>query len=328
MEEEKRTNELLTFAAKTRHKPSEYKMVGAYQHILKKLLATQSPNKLVEWKKVYNYVSNDIDRINFRSPGVLEQYSQQVTLPLHVFTNIFKYVEYQPKKCHLLDDFVEKVNPPAGSEHALFFANNSYQRSDFMDELSQLWCDDDHAKTDALYDKLVSYRFDGPNAARQLGEMIAGFVFNPNVGLIVVEEEEKEECIEDSTIITASDNNVEFAPAIKKQEWTPDVERMFRQNVDVIQMKQSFDLPTQYPSLEIVNKLLAQNSSKEFIKVVDYYPNMLIDKISETPQAKEFFETKFYNTKEDTKTKRDFVKEMFNDAETISNDIVRLIKQL
>jgi len=305
------------FTKKTRHKPLELEIDNHQQHILKKLLATQIPSSS-HWRNVYNHISNDIDRIEFRSPGILKNYANNTIIPLNFFIKVFENHNYYPNKNHIIDDFVDKVSPPKGLEYALFFAkNSSTNHKNFIPTLIQFY-NDDRKLTNELYDSLINYKIDLSQKEEQyeISELINNFDFSKllkNININTCVDNDNDNNNDNNKIIQ---KKFVFATPTKKQkQWTQNDERNFRQNENVRKLKQEYDLPTQHPSFDIVNDLLI-NGNKEFYNIVQFYPNRLIDKIIQTSQAKEFYYTKIF----DKITKREFVKKMF-EMETPSNNV-------
>ena len=316
-------NTLRSFAVETRHKHADLNINNAEEQVFKKMLATQSP-KNTNWRNVYNHVSNDIERIEFRTPNVLNEYADNRTFPLDFFIKAFVDQELATtSKYYVLDDFIKTVLPPVGFEYALFFSKNSHKHKDFIPTLNSI-CDGDTNRADKLYDSLLSYNPESNNTATQIGEMIVNFNFSKLIGNIILDPNRIVAC---DSILEKKDKLIEKKAntfeLLAEKSWTNDVERLYRHNIHIFKFKQENDLPTQYPSLEVASQLLIDGNC-DILDVIDYYPNNTITKLVQTSQSKNFYQKNFFKP---NTTKRDFLKKLLK-TEAPGNEFVKLIKVL
>lgn len=238
------------FARDTKHKSFEDDPV----HALKKMLVTQSP--VCDWKTVYPFVANDMQRIEFRAPNQLQNYADHKYLQPGFLKAVLSANNELWRDHAVTQDFVEQVAPPAGSELVTFFLQG--QKAKNMHQLLDV---DVENAASSLADKICAYtpnpRLDSRECAREIGVLINSLSFPfivyqqldlVNCSLHKGEEEEEEEEKKEVKSVYLQDS-----PPV---EWTAEHERDLRQNPVMQAFKKNTNLANQYPSQKVAKQIL------------------------------------------------------------------------
>ena len=308
------------FASSTKHKNFEIGEVDKDEHLIKKLLATQSPH----WKEVYKLVSNDITRINHKAPGILQRYSDAPeNLTMDFFVDLLKDQEYDET---LLKPFINAVHPPKGYELPLYFANKTYECPDFIESLSSM-CNDDLDTKSKLYRGLVNYNFDEEDST-DVASMINDFNFKKIAATFYIECQPVEEKVKFSAKqVTNSNIKMVFAGSHPK-EVSLDTERQFRANDNVREYKKKNLLPTQYSSIKVANRIIIDSrydTPKDILDVVNYYSKDLVNSVLKTEQAYKYYCEESLKNPQSKLTKQEFIINMFTNA-VLSDNVASEIK--
>lgn len=302
---------LTDFAIQTKHKDFELSNENKEDHFIKKMLATQTPR----WKPVYRLLSNDMDRIEFRAPLALKNFSESPTVDYKFLTNLLTPQKYDKK---VLANFRKKTGVSKQDALSLYFANKIYKENHFIDALVTL-CDDDIVKANNLHETLVGYKF--MESPIDLANMIDSFDFKPQLEKVIIHTSHNQQR-KDYSANEKKTLSMVLGDSVVKNV-SANVDAIFRKKENVIAYKIKNDLPTQYSSLSVANKLLLEgvHPAKNIIDVVDYYPQETIDYIINTPQAWKFYEKESLENPQNGITKQEFIKKMFIYDTSICYDI-------
>ena len=297
------------FVDVTKHKDSEISDEHKEDFIVKKILATQSPN----WKKVYRNVSSDYDSINYRAPNVLKDWKNIN------FDNLHDLLINQKYDKKILKSFRKVIKEqPKENVLPMYFSKKLYNDGEFIETLVKI-CGDDIKAGNDLHETLINYSF--PESFADISKMIKNFDFRKTLEDVDIHLKTTELKRLNEMKKIKINNFINSDP----KELTQKIERKYRKKKAIDDYKIENDLPTQYSSLIVANHVLL-NGNKNFIDVVDFYPNESIDDIMETSGAKNFFKDQSVERSMTGMLKRDFVKDLILDIGLDINIINKLKK--
>ena len=124
--------------------------------VTRKFLCTQLPN----WRLHYPFVASDLSSIDYRRPGVMDNYAQFKDISPELLERLVSH----PDNAALVPaGFLEQVNPPAGKEMYAFFVMGQRHKANYKDHLERLGAD-------AAMRKRIE-KYDAANEA--IGKMVA-----------------------------------------------------------------------------------------------------------------------------------------------------------
>lgn len=275
--------------------------------MIKKFLATQAPI-VDDFKKVYPFVANDLNRIEFRAPNQLQRYNSGILLKKGQLDSICEKASVDPNSHYpVFNDFCKKIDPPKGSELAMFFLHS--QRNKNLEDL---------VPSNVMFTRIRNYTVpEGiPESliVSEIGHLIAGLTFtNPeweyseidcgyNKESVNMEEEEEEEESDDE-----EDISFVISPEIP---YTAEHEKELRNNPVMIAFKKDNKITHQYSAVKVakqmlvsavhpigehLNPLLGKRQKLNMLKshpisdpilsIIDHMDVLTIEQILSTPQA-------------------------------------------
>ena len=311
------------FAIKTKHKQIDLQGHLREQLLVKKLIATQVPD-YVGWRSVFKMVSNDMDRIEYKAPQSLTNFSKNPNLSLGFFTELLGDQVYNSP---IIDDFAKTVNAPNGLELALFFSNKIYNTGQFIGDLEDV-CDNID-KVNNLYKSLIDYKYDHEylnESIIDISNVINGFDFEKVLDGMIIQHTSYNINKNASVKKRLGSNTIEFKES-DVHELTLDVEKTLRKNEAVVAYKIKHGLPTQYPSEKIYNDMLASSDTKSnALDIIDYFSQEKIDGIINCKQAQTFYHIQNLKQPQKNLTKQQFIKNLFKDESVMSSEVIDIIK--
>lgn len=298
-----------TFAVDTRQRLHLVETQEDANSITRKFLSTQLSN-LVPVSKLYPFVGDDYDAVQFRAPGSLDTYAKYKHVPPaeldRLVTNEHNY-KYARDHVPAFEDFVETVKPPKDKEVYAFFVHGQIQKnlSDHVNYMTE-----DFHERQRLYNAIRDYKT--PMSA-ELVQTVGKFLQELQVGpaMIVAEEVDKpqkpqikEEEEEEETLTT---RGVEIDSSHQQADdlWENPILKAFKveaglasQFCDVKASKQA--LVSMFAPLEthMLAKLMGRYQSdvprvapeaQEWKPLVTAYSPAQLKAITQTEQAQQFY---------------------------------------
>jgi len=272
---------LVQFAHDTRHKDHELESEPQIHLLCQKLLATQAPIVPQEqWSHVYHYVSDDLDRLNFRSePGFRpSDWAQHKEIPLQVYQTLLKDVKVS-RMCQEGDatycDFINAIQPLPESareedEPVLFFIHGARHKN-LRALLEDMYPNDN---INELYQRMMEYRVhhleDPLQTVRDVGFMIVNLNIPVANELYLYDTPEEEHDHPAAQEAPVQGHQMKLKPVTDDAvAWTDAHERELRTNPVMMQYRKQSRLAShfssrkalkQYLILAIANKQVATNN--------------------------------------------------------------------
>lgn len=269
---------LVQFAQGTGHRERELDSEACVRLLCKKLLATQAPIvPREEWSHVYHYVSDDLDRVNFRSEDghTLHDWAMHKEVPLEVFQTLLKDVnlpQMVKEGAATYNDFVDRVKPPKGDETLLFFLQGARDKN-LRQHLDQLYPDENKQTVKELYDRLHDYQVhehENPlQVTRDIGFMLVNADLPVCRDIYLYDEPEKRE--EEKAKVekeVPQARALQLKPATEKQEWSEEHERQLRRNPVMMQYRKDTGISAHFNSRKLLKQYLVLAVGKEFTDTI------------------------------------------------------------
>lgn len=242
--------EMDSFPRETRHRLHQLETTKDVDLVAKKFLCTQLP-KFVDFRGVYPFISDDLEAIDFRAPGVLNDYAY------------FRHVD--PKEFHQLlllggeenlkrakqvpvfVDFCERVQPPKGKELVAFFIHGQLKKN-LIDHVSELFDNDDEKRRllKALRDYTVPETLQmGNELTETLGMLLADLILSTDNVLVEQGNNEQQEEEEESVEEEEEETMASSLPTSESKSWN---EEEHWENPVLKAFKVEAGLSTQFPS--------------------------------------------------------------------------------
>lgn len=255
-----------SFPFATKHR--EYEL-SEPEDIARKYLVTQLP-KFVDWKAVYHHVSNDFKPIEYRAPGVLQNYADYQQIDPQYLADVVSDPKNlkEAKKIPVFNDFVEKVNPPEGREVYCFFLHGQKNKTNIMEHIKFL--SDETFEQRRLYNAITSYVVpkicQTPVLTEQIGKFIRNFSFNiPNLAFVENHEENQEN---EEPQDEPEEEPVEKPIVLDESVGTPYEEKLHWENPILKQFGIAAQVPKTYPRLELMKQVIVATCAPSQISLL------------------------------------------------------------
>lgn len=258
--------------------------------VVLKFLCTQLPH----WDLVYPYIADDLESVQFRAPGVLNNYARYKQIEPKVLDELIRPIESP-----LIDHFAETVNFPLPEKKAYGFFLVGQKNKNLEQHLEHLLPGDEHfAERKRLFKAIQG--FDLPSDTNVI-EQLADTVRMVSSDILIQDTIEESEPVK-----------VEKEEVINRKITLPDAPAPcdLSDNPSIVQFKQLAGLASHFPTIKVVNQILAKSihadelvesqlgkfqteipnlqveDLKELVKV---YPSEKLQSAIDTPEMEEFY---------------------------------------
>jgi hypothetical protein len=242
-----------TFARDTRHRDHH-----DLDQIARKFICTQVPTFL-DFTEVYQFVSDDLNSVNFRAPNVLQNYATLKHMPPQLLSELLSDVKY-PKNVAVLNDYVDKVKPPAGKEVLSFFMHGQ-RKKNLHEHVDALVEDPDERKR--LYTAIQRYEVPKHLDRNEMTKAIGNFICEMPIGATAREEEQKEEKEREEEEVPEEDVDLKLSDTppktlVEEEHWENPVLKAFK--IDA-------GLSTRFSAEKTMKQILVASCAPGFTRV-------------------------------------------------------------
>lgn len=244
-----------TFPFETRHRNHQLETFEDQELVTRKFLATQVP-KFCDWKQIYPFIADDLSSIEFRAPGVLQQFAEYREVEPKELRELLANAQ-KPDNVSVFTDYCQKVQPPKDKEVLAFFLHGQIKKN--LAQHVQESLSSDTAEQQRLIKAIRNYEPEEPLKAdmiAEVGAFVASLALQAPVIMEEVEEEQEnvacEECDEDERLV------VLMTP--DKKEWN---ETEHWENPILKAFKVDAGLATQFSSAKVAKQILLKNCTAD-----------------------------------------------------------------
>lgn len=262
------------FCKETRHRAHEI------DEAPRKFICTQLPS-FVDYALVFPFISNDLESINFRAPGILDSYANMRHVSPKLLGELISHPENLKKalKVPVFNDFVAKVQPPVGKELLAFFAP---KKKNLLEHVESLTSNTDEQKR--LFNVIQSYQIPSNLDMKQVITSLGNFLADMIIG-----EHEEEEIEEEEPEKVEEEVELEKEIKLPIKDSTPMNETDYWENPVLKAFKIDAGLSTRFSSEKTVKQVLVSscaphmNEHLELGKTQTEIPNVSIESIEHFP---------------------------------------------
>lgn len=246
----------------------------------RKFICTQLPS-FIDYSLVFPFISNDLESINFRAPGILDSYANVRHVSPKLLGELISHPENLKKalKVPVFNDFTNKVQPPAGKELMAFFAP---KRKNLLEHVEALTNNIDEQKR--LYNVIQSYQIPSNIDMKQVIISVGNFLADLHIG-----EHEEEEIGEEEPQKVEEEIELEKEIKLPIKDSTVMNEMDYWENPVLKAFKIDAGLSTRFSSEKTVKQILVNscapymNQHLELGKTQTEIPNVSVESIEHFP---------------------------------------------
>lgn len=178
-----------SFCRDTRHKERDFSEAPV------KFLCTQLPS-FIDYSHVFPFVSDDLEAINFRAPGILDSYANVRQVSPKLLGELVSSPDNLKKAQNvpIFKDYIEKINPPKGKEVQSFFVHGQ-KKKNLTEHIEALTSNVDEQKR--LFKSIHEYQVPKTMDMSQVVISVGDFLNSLTIGEHNEEEVEDEIEVED-----------------------------------------------------------------------------------------------------------------------------------